>query len=317
MTEFNKKDPGRTLYDKSRYKPKVSILKIVFVIFFVLALLLAVCFLDHMLWWNAAKWELKSSRTGRSEDFLFLGFSNYEKAQKKLSEFTGTHINDKTVVSYFDLTHRNVFIINNRGTKSFLNVGIMSVYPESGITTLLFHPSEIVETRRENFSTKALYYGTSLFPQLFDATAKRISKGEEGKGIGFIFNPINDTKYLKIPYMIYFFLPLLIIILLSANYRRFAISFFYYGGLFLLFDFKRVLFIAPFSWLINLLGVNISHTAAAIISALMLTVFITTGFMGIVYKHKREPVENTGYFLPFWGRGLIVFFLLLPLVLRF
>lgn len=314
---MDEKEPAETLYDESQYKPQVSIVRIILVILFVLVLLFAARFLNHMLWWNITKWELKNSKTARIEDFIFNGFSKYEKAHKKLLDFSKTHIKDKAVVSYFDLVHPTVFIINNRGTKSFVNIGLMNIYPGPGITILFFHPTEIIETRRENAAVKASYYGTSLFPVFFNTLAKKISKGEEGRGISFILNPIEDAKYLKIPYMIYFFLPLLVIFVLGANFRRFYISFFYYLGLFLLFDFKKVFFIAPFSWLTNLLGLDVSHTAAAIISALILTVFLVGGFWGIFYKSKREPREAAGFYLTLWGRGLIIFFLLLPLVLRF
>lgn len=317
MTELSEEKPGKTLYDKSQYKPKISIVKILFVIIFVLGLLFAVRFLNQMLWWNVTKWEIKSSQTGRIESFNFLGLANIEKAQKKLSYFSQTSIQEKTIVSYFDLVHPAVFIINNKGAKSFVNIGMMNVYPEPGITTLSFYPSEIIETKRENSPAKALYFGHCLFPKLFETLAAHISGDGAGKGISFIFNPVEDSKYLKIPYMLYFFLPLLIIILLGAHYPKFIISFFYYAGLFLLFDFKRVFFSVPFSWLTNLLGLEVSHLVSAIISALMLTVFIAAGFAGIFYKRRRDPMDYRGYYLTYWGRGLVIFFILLPLVLRF
>lgn len=317
MAEISEETPVKTLYDKSQYKPKVSFVKILFVIIFVLALLFAVRFLNHMLWWNVTKWEIKSSQTGRSESFTFLGLANVEKAQKKLSYFSQTSIQEKTIVSYYDLVHPAVFIINNRGAKSFVNIGMLNVYPEPGITTLSFYPSEIIKTKREKIPATAFYFGHCLFPKLFGALATHISDGGAGKGISFIFNPVEDSKYLKIPYMIYFFLPLLIIILLGAHYPKFIISFFYYVGLFLLFDFKRVFFSIPFSWLTNLLGLEVSHIVSAIISALMLIVFIVAGFAGIFYKRRRDPLDYSGYYLTYWGKGLVIFFILLPLVLRF
>ena len=117
--------------------------------------------------------------------------------------------------------------------------------------------------------------------------------------------------------MVYFFLPLLVIIMLGASHRKFFISFFYYPGLFLLFDFKKVFFIAPFSWLTDLVGIDLSHTAAAIISAILLTLFLVGGFWGILSKHKKESMDYTGYYISVWGKGIIAFFLLLPVALRF
>jgi hypothetical protein len=215
------------------------------------------------------------------------------------------------------MIHPGVFIVNNRGSRRFLNLGIMNVYVEPGITALLLHPSEIIETRMESAPALAFYFGISLFPQLFKTLAKQISPDESEKKISFILNPIENSKHLKIPYMIYFFLPLLIIMMLGAGHRKFFISFFYYVGLFLLFDFKKVFFIAPFSWLTGLVGIDVSHTAAAIISAIILTLFIVAGFWGVFSKHRKESMDNRGCYLTVWGKGTVIFFLLLPLALRF
>lgn len=317
MTEIKKKSPGKTLYNESQSREKVSVLKIIIAIMMVPLLLFALRFLNHMLWWNVSKLELKSSKTAGIEDFTFLGLSTYNKAQKKLVLISQTTIKDKSIVSYYDIIHPNVFIVNNRGAGRFVNLGLMNVYAEPGITTLFFHPSEIIEPRRENVPVKAFYFGISLFPQLFKTLAKQISAGENERVMSFILNPIEDSKYLKIPYMVYFFLPLLVIIMLGAGHRKFFISFFYYPGLLLLFDFKRIFFIAPFSWLTDLLGIDVSRTAAAIISAIIVTLFIVGGFWGILSKHKKESLDHTGCYLTVWGKGLIIFFFLLPLALRF
>ena len=317
MTEINEKSPGKTLYDESQPRVKVSVLRIIITIMMVLLLLFAVRFLDHMLWWNVSKLELKSSKTAGIEDFTFLGLSTYKKAQKKLAVISQTTIKDKSIVSYFDIIHPNVFIVNNRSSRRFVNLGLMNFYAEPGKTALLFHPSEIIEIRREKVPVKAFYFGISLFPQLFKTLAKQISDEKSERKISFILNPIENSKYLKIPYMVYFFLPLLVIIMLGAGYRKFFISFFYYVGLFLLFDFKKIFFIAPFSWLTNLVGIDLSHTAAAIISAIILTLFLAGGVWGILSKRKKESLDYTGCYLTVWGKGGIVFFLLLPLALRF
>lgn len=317
MTELDEKSPGKTLYDESQSREKAPVLKIITATLMVLLLLFTVRFLDHLLWWNVSKLELKHSKTAGIEDFTFLGLSTYNKAQKKLALISQTTINDKCIVSYYDIIHPNVFIVNNRGAGRFVNLGLMNVYAEPGITTFFFHPSEIIETGRENVPAKAFYFGISLFPQLFKTLAKQISTGENERGISFILNPIENSKCLKIPYMVYFFLPLLIIIMLGAGHRRFFISFFYYLGLLLLFDFKRIFFIAPFSWLTDLVGLDVSRTAAIIISAIMLILFIIAGFWGIFSKHKKESLDHNGRSLTVWGKGVIIFFFLLPLALRF
>jgi hypothetical protein len=262
------------------------------------------------------------TEAGKS-DYSFLGLSGSEAARKKLANLVTLHrVREITVISYFDFLHPAVFLIHSRSNKPYVNLGRMSAYPYKGFTALFFHPTEILEIRRQKTSRYAVYFGSSLFPALYETLAGYISsKGMEGgaedKGLGisFILKSIEETRYLTIPYYIYFYLSLLAILILSSHYgSTFFISFFYYLGLFLLFDFKKVLFIVPFQWLLNLLGVNVSQTLALYISAGIVTIFVIVGFIGIFSSNRRDQAD---YNLTVWGKGLIIFFILLPLFLRF
>lgn len=329
LAEENKRKQDRkpTMYDASQYKEKAPLGKILLVIGFVLVLLLAIRFLNLSLWWNVTRLELTHDHDpltkARVGDYSFMGLSGYEAARKKLmNSVTLQRVREVTVTSYFDLLHPAIFLIHSRSSKPYVNLGRMSVYPDKGFTTLFFHPTEILETRRQKTGRYAIYFGSSLFPALYKKLAGYISSNgigegakDKGEGISFIVKPIEETEYLKIPYYIYFYLSLLAILILSAHYGSiFYISFFYYLGLFLLFDFKKALFTIPFQWLINLLGVNISQTLAAVISAGIVTLFVIGGFIGIFNSCRRDQV---GYNLTVWGKGLIFLFLLLPLSLRF
>ncbi len=331
LTGENKRKQDRkpTMYDASQYKEKAPLGKILLVIGFVVVMLLAVRFLNLILWWNVTRLELTHDHDpltkARVGDYSFLGLSGNEAARKKLVNLvTLQRVREVTVTSYFDFLHPAVFLIHSRSNKPYVNLGRMSVYPDKGFTALFFHPTEILETRRQKTGRYATYFGSSLFPALYEKLAGYISSNgmgegakDKGEGISFIVKPIEETEYLKIPYYFYFYLTLLAILILSAHYgSTFYISFFYYLGLFLLFDFKQVLFIVPFQWLINLLGNNISQTLAVIISASIVTLFVIGGFIGIFNSRKRNK-DQVGYNLTVWGKGLIFFFLLLPLSLRF
>ena len=265
---------------------------------------------------------LTKARVG---DYSFMGLSGYEEARKKLmNSVTLQRVREVTVTSYFDLLHPAIFLIHSRSSKTYVNLGRMSVYPDKGFTALFFHTGEILETRRKETVRHATYFGRSLFPVLYESLAGFISRGRIGErasgkklGISFIIKPIEETEYLTIPYYLYFYLSLLAILILISRYgNTFYISFFYYLGLFLLFDFKQALFIIPFQWLINLLGVDISQTWAVILSAGIVTIFVIGGFYGIFSSRKRS-MDQFGYNLTVWGKGFIFFFLLLPLFLRF
>ena len=329
LAEESKREQGRkrTMYGASQYKIKTPLVKILSVIGFVVVLLLAIRFLNLILWWNVTRLELTHNTLTKARvgDYSFMGLSGYEEARKKLkNSVTLQRVREVTVTSYFDLLHPAIFLIHSRSSKTYVNLGRMSVYPDIGFTALFFHPGEILETRRKATGRHATYFGSSLFPVIYESLAGFISSGTIGeiargkeRGISFIIKPIEETEYLKIPYYLYFYLSLLAILILISRYgNTFYISFFYYLGLFLLFDFKKALLIVPFQWLINLLGVNISQTWAVIISTGIVTIFVIGGFFGI-YSSRKRSIDQLGYNLTVWGKGLIYFFLLLPLFLRF
>jgi hypothetical protein len=202
----------------------------------------------------------------------------------------------------------------------------MNVLPGKGFVDYFFHPTEILEVRSNETNRRAVYYGSSIFSPIYWKIASRLSSQGVGENadtsaqqpISFIINRVEDADYLKIPYYVYFYFPLLLILILTAFYGKpFCITFFYYLGLFLLFDFRKVLFTIPFSWLINLLGLNISPTLAAVIAVGLAFLFILGGLSGVVYVINKRKEQMGNIQLTIWGKGLIVFFILLPLFLRF
>lgn len=319
----NSKEPqpvGRTVYDASLYKHRASTGKIILLAAAVLLLLAAVRFLNLTLWWNMTRLEISQSNS-RVGDYTFLGLSSRQAAQDKLMNSPVRSMKAVSVAAYFDGFHPMVFLVNcNRGG-TFTNLGLTAFYPQTGVTTVIFHPTEIIETHRNGEPAAAVYFGRSLFPVLYEKLAGFIAGNGVGESAGnqkisFILNRTEDTDYLNIPYYIYFYVPLLGILFLGAYYGRvFYISFFYFPGLFLLFDFRRVLFTGPFDWLIRLTGLEISQTAAAIVSAVLVGLFVLGGFAGIFNGRNRDSDSEPAFTTR--ARALIFFFLLLPLALRF
>lgn len=322
LPENTQKKPGRTIYDPSHHLKKEPVTKILLVGAAVIIMLAAFHFINQVIRWNTTKLEIVNNELTRERlgNYTFLGLSNGTDAREKLETAVGLQIRPFTVVSYFDFFHSAVFLVHSRTRDAVINTGIMMTYPPKGFTDIYFHPTEIVESRQNEAGSRAVYYGSSLFPGIYYAVAGAIAgngigEGSPHRGLSFILNQVEDSTYLKIPYYAYFYLPLLTILILAAYYGRvFYTAFFYYVGLFLLFDFKRVLFTIPFSWLIDILGVDISPSAAAIGSAVMAAIFVIVGFTGIFTNRKKISPEQ---FLTPWGKGLIFFFILLPLALRF
>ncbi|MCX6578658.1 MAG: hypothetical protein NT166_00570 [Candidatus Aminicenantes bacterium] len=291
----------------------------------ILLMLAAARFINLTICWNAVKLELQGNQSISLANYRFLGLSEYETARGRLTGLVNSQIREVTVVSYYDFFHPAVFLIHSRSKNPLVNVGIMNVLPGKGFVDYFFHPTEILEVRTDKVANRAVYYGSAIFPAIYWNIARRLSNegvgekaGASAQPLSFIVNRVEDADYLKIPYYVYFYLPLLLILILTAFYgKAFCISFFYYLGLFLLLDFKKALFTIPFSWLSSLLGVNISPTVAAVISVGLAVLFFFGGLSGIVYVINKRK-ENLGNIqLTIWGKGLIVFFILLPLFLRF
>ncbi|MDQ1352025.1 MAG: hypothetical protein QG657_2331 [Acidobacteriota bacterium] len=299
--------------------------KVLMVSLLILLMLVAARFINLAICWNSAKLEVQDNTSLPQTNYRFLGLSDYETAQGKLNGLVNSQIREFTVVSYYDLFHSAVFLIHSRSKSPLVNVGIMSVLPGKGFFAYFFHPTEILEFRASESNRQAIYYSSAIFSSIYWNIARRLSgqqvgeeAGDSAQPISFIINRVEDADYLKIPYYVYFYFPLLLILILTAFYGKpFCISFFYYLGLFLLFDFRRVLFTIPFSWLITLLGLNISPTMTAVISVGFAILFIIGGLSGVVYVINKRK-ENLGNIqLTIWGKGLIVFFILLPVFLRF
>jgi hypothetical protein len=314
--------PGKTLYDSSIHKEKKPILKPLLTTGAIILMLAAFHVINLTIQWNITKLEISTNELTKERlgYYTFLGLTNHETAQRKLKTAIGLQIKPFTVVSYFDLIHPAVFLIHSRSSNAVVFTGSMMTYPGIGFTDIYFHASEIVQTIKKEKGTRVFYYGNSLFPGLYHKIAQTMIDSEIGEGIrrsdlSFILTPVEDSQYLKIIHYTYFFLPLVMILILASYYGKvFYIAFFYYLGLFLLFDFKRFLFTIPFSWLIDILHLKLSSSTETIVAAVITALFVIFAFIGLFSRKKRLEKEQA---LTVWGKGLIVFFILLPLVLRF
>ena len=146
LAEENKHKQSRksTIYNASQHKEKAPLGKILLVIGFVLVMLLAIRFLNLILWWNVTRLELTHDHNplvkARVGDYRFLGLSGNKAARKKLENLvTLQRVRKVTVTSYFDFLHPAVFLIHSRSNKPYVNLGRMSVYPDKGFTALFFH----------------------------------------------------------------------------------------------------------------------------------------------------------------------------------
>jgi len=164
----------------------------------VVVLLLAIRFLNLILWWNVTRLELTHDHDplakARVGDYRFQGLSGYEAARKKMMDAVALQrVREVTVISYFDFLHPAIFLIHSRSSNPYVNLGRMSVYPDKGYTALYFHLSEILgnPTKGKPAHTP-LILGRSLFPVLYETLAgtisgSRIGERTSSKRAGYIF----------------------------------------------------------------------------------------------------------------------------------
>lgn len=300
-----KKSEFPSIYDEKQFKkagPRVNL----FYLFGILILLLVVFrFINLTMWWFMTHLELIDKRPDKQVKYTSLHLSGHERAKEKCLELSQSYpAASVAVVSYFNLLHPGVFLVHNKAKHSTVDLGRMVIPLGPGLFTFRMHLTDIIEKQRDK-TVQRTRFASSILLSFF------IKKDPAaGKDISFILKSIEKTGYLDIPYLIYFYLPLVLILIFSSFYSRAVFtSFFYYPGLFLLFDFKAVLFSVPFSWLTRLFNIK-DITPVEGIGAVVVTVLFTLlGIYGLLnWKNRRDILKE---------KLMVFFFILLPLFLRF
>lgn len=275
-----------------------------FTLFLWVFLLLALCrFLNLGMWYFVTRGEITGNLSPASDNranYTFLGLSNYPSAEKSLVE--APQPSSIQVAVYTNLLQPSVFVVKNWNSSgsATLDLGHLVVTAEPGRSLFKLHQSGIL-----SHSGKNGFARINFEPSLFSS----LTAGRTGS-ISFITRAPGKAKYIHIPYLVYFFLPLALIFVFFNLYSRAVfIAFFYYAGMFFLFDFKRLFFTLPFHKLIQSLDLVFSgFTEAAIATAIALLLSLL-GVVGIKsWKDRREPYKES---------LIILFFLFLPLALRF
>ncbi len=119
-----------------------------------------------------------------------------------------------------------------------------------------------------------------------------------------------ESLYLKTPYLIYFFLPLLLILAaIAGSGAVMASAFFYYVEMFFLFDYQVLFAAIPLGWAFRVLNIEISDFRLKLAAALLASVFLAGSVFGLWHWRQRE--------ISSWQRRLVLFFVLLPWFLFF
>jgi len=314
LKQKHKKIPS--VYDKAKfkqYKKKRFTGNVLFIIALVLVLLIIARFANLTIQYHLNKLELKSSSLCKNTDLIFLGFSGYEKAEKRLLQLDFTHTKKIKLVCFYNFFHPAVFFINNRDMLCFVDLGKLVVYVNPDFSVITFYQFDIIK-RKEKGTEIIQYFGNSLlspiFRSLFEIFGYNLNiEKKSKKGVSYIIKSIEKSKYIKIQYLIYFYVPLFLIVLLAFSYSNaIFIAFFYYIEVFFLFNLKEA-FIGPFLWLLNFLNIQASDIVVIIGACSLCLISLITGIFGLF---NWKNIQNQSF-----ERGFILFMLLLPIFIRF
>ena len=309
--------PLPNLYDESKVRKsglRFPVRRTFYIFVLVLALLTAVRFLNQALLWNVFRMELKNgSPPGRGEYDFLVAAGRMDLASLQLTVRTVRPLAEAVVIGYHDFFHPARFLVRGGKPLSFVDVGPALVAVGPGVSSVTLYASDIV-TIGAGGSIRSAYFGESplapVFHRLARNMADRAGSAKPAKPVSFLLKPPEASPFLRIPPLLYFFLPGVLILLLAAFLSRAMLcAFFYYLELFFLFSGKKALVSVPFFWLFRNQLLEPSDLWTWGIAVLLLLLFAASGMAGLRYwkKIERGSLEK-------W---IILFFLMLPLALRF
>lgn len=294
-----------SIYDEKKFKKSRLSYSWFYFWGILLIMLVVIRFINLGMWWFVTHKELTHKPAVKEMKYVSLHFSNYDKAKKKCLELSQKQSSATVnIVSYFNLLHPGVFLIHNKAKFSAVDLGRIVLPLKTGLFTIKMHLTDSIE-KQWNQTKKQTSFGYSLLLNFFT-----IKESKAHQDVSYILKSLKETEYMDIPYLIYFYLPLVLILLLSNFYSQAVFtSFFYYTGLFILFDFKNLFFTVPFNWLTQLLKIKDTASIEAWAAVTVAVLFTILGFVGLFQWKKRRDLLKENL--------IVFFFILLPLFLRF
>jgi hypothetical protein len=308
MNEYHSSMPSMYQGIKKR---KTGIQKPLLAVLVFILVLLVIRILNLGLWWLTNRLEIQNNAVLSNTQYTFIGFSSEAGAKKELEKIRDFGKGDSVAVSYFDVfTPIGIMVHNRQQGTEMIDMGRLLLYtcPGSSSTKFFFHGA-ITQDCGGKVSEK--YYEPYLAQRPIRLAANKLrASSAGGPALSFIQKPVAKSEYLRVPYLIYFYFPLVLIILLSLHFGGGMLTgFFYFVELFFLFDYRQVLAEVPFAWVKSITGGEFGMSAATIVAVVVAALALILFASGLYrWKTLREHPA---------ARLWVLFFLLLPLVLRF
>lgn len=276
--------------------------------------LLLIHFLNLFLQWTVIRQELALEPAFRAPEYTFIGFSLLNQDEIAAVPLLRNAAPAGRIFGFFDLLHPAVFMVwNNSRAENFVDLGPVVVAVPPGSSRVSFFPGSVFLLQQgEKAAVK--YYGAAIVGRAwYDFLQNKI---RDGKGSGtqtpgsFVVKTLATSRVLKIPYLIYFYLPLLLICaaIIHSGPVMFA-AFFYYVEMFFLFDYENLFVAVPFGWVFKFANLEISEAPSQFFAAALAIVFLACAIFGFWHWRKRD--------ISLWQKKIILVFVLLPAVLFF
>ncbi len=303
----------QTMYDgKAKGKTK----RILIGIMILFGILIGSRIINSFIWWGSSYLELKKYPDNRAHIHIFPILKDSASAKEEIKNIAYTQNKDVVIGLLFDLRYKNRLLIFNKKQSSYLiKTGMLMNSAFPGISDLRIYNSDIVKMKYKNkVGVKA--FGNSILISVFRSLAKTLEdnavdgNNKERLKFSYIKPPVIQLKYYQLPYLVYFFLPLILILLLVNTYGKvILLSAIFYIEMLLLFNIKTIFFTGPFYWIFSLFKIEELKIMTMIIIGLFIMIILVLILSGL-RNIKKDKIT--------WRKTLIIlFFILLPLFLKF
>jgi predicted nucleic acid-binding Zn ribbon protein len=303
--------PAVSFYERRRQRRTRST---IFSILLLVAILLALHFLNLFLQWTVTRLELARGPVFMSPEYTFLGFSLFNRKEIAAVGYFKNSSKPTRVFGFFDFYHPAIFAIWNKNNLAFIDLGPIVVAVPTGFSRIAFYSTSVFLLEHEN-KAALKYFGASLGGSLwYRFLAKKFNASrsvlQKPLAVSFVVKEVERSRYLKIPFLIYFYLPLLIIVLVAIRYGPVMLmAMFYYAEIFFLFDYREMFVTIPFDPFFKLFNLEISLGQVELVAAVMAVIFVLCAAFGLWHWKKNSMSGRE--------KGIILFFILLPFFLFF
>jgi hypothetical protein len=301
--------PAASLYD--RRKPRRTRSTIVFFLLLV-AILLALHFLNLFLQWTVTRQELAHGPVFMSPEYTFLGFSLFNRKEIAAVGYFKNSSQPTRVFGFFDFFHPAIFAVWNKNDLAFIDFGPAVVAVPAGFSRIAFYSSAAFLLEHEN-KAALKYFGAAPGGSLwYGFLTKKLGASrpalQKPLAVSFVVKELEKSRYLKIPYLIYFYLPLLMIVLAAIRYGpAMLLAMVYYAEVFVLFDYRTMFVTIPFDPLFKVLNWEISEGQIELAAGLLTAIFVLCAAYGL-WRWKKNSMSAR-------EKGIVLFFILLPFFL--